>query len=311
MTPSDLNYRHLLYFWAVAKEGSITRAGERLGLSVQTISTQLGQLERQLGQALLAPQGRSLVMTETGRRVLVYAEQIFQLGEKLKQELAENQTSRPRLAVGVTDAVPKLVAFRLLESVLLPPLAVKLECIEGDFQHLLGELALNRLDLLIADQSAPHRANLKLDSYLLATVEMALYAGGALQASHFATDFPQRLTDAPLLMPARSDPLRNAIDAWFAAHNLRPLVVGEFTDSALLKTFGRAGLGLFPAPAGMHEDIAAQFNATPVGTLHGVSESWYAISTHRRVQHPAISLIQAAGGHHLVGQRPLSANELA
>jgi LysR family transcriptional activator of nhaA len=301
MKPDDLNYRHLLYFWAVAKEGSITRAAERLGLSVQTISTQLGQLERQLGQALLAPQGRSLVLTEAGRRALVHAEQIFQLGEKLRQELAENQITRPRLAVGVTDAVPKLVAFRLLESVLLPPLSVKLECIEGDFERLLGELALNRLDLLIADQSAPQRANLKLDSHLLANVEVALYAGAALQGSNFSAGFPQRLNDAPMLLPARGNPLRSAIDAWFAARDLRPLVVGEFTDSALLKTFGRAGLGLFPAPAGMHEDIAAQFSAIPVGTLHGVSESWYAISTHRRIQHPAIALIQAAGGNRLVG----------
>jgi LysR family transcriptional activator of nhaA len=300
MTPDDLNFRHLLYFWAVAKEGSITRAGERLGLSVQTISTQLGQLERQLGQALLAPQGRSLVLTEAGRRVLVYAEQIFQLGEKLRQELAENQTTRPRLAVGVTDAVPKLVAFRLLEGVLLPPLSVRLECIEGDFEFLLGELSLNRLDLVIADQSAPHRANLKLHSHLLANVEIALYAGAALQGS-FAADFPQQINGAPLLLPARGDPLRSAIDAWLAARDLRPLVVGEFTDSALLKTFGRAGLGLFPAPAGMHEDIAAQFGAVPVGTLHGVSESWYAISTPRRVQHPAVAVIQAAGGARLAG----------
>jgi LysR family transcriptional activator of nhaA len=301
MAPDDLNYRHLLYFWAVAKEGSITRAGERLGLSVQAISTQLGQLERQLGQALLAPQGRALVLTEAGRRVLVYAEQIFQLGEKLRQELAENQTTRPRLAVGVTDAVPKLVAFRLLESVLLPPVSVRLECIEGDFENLLGELALNRLDLVIADQSAPHRANLKLHSQLLANVEIALYAGATLQGSPFAADFPQGLNGAPVLLPARGDPLRNAIDAWFAARDLRPYVVGEFTDSALLKTFGRAGLGLFPAPANMYEDIAAQFSAVPVGTLHGISESWYAISTHRRVQHPAVALIQAAGGKQLAG----------
>ncbi len=295
MTPDDLNYRHLLYFWAVAKEGSITRAGERLGLSVQTISTQLGQLERQLGQALLAPQGRSLVLTDAGRTALGYAEQIFHLGESMRKALAENQAPRPRLAVGVTDAVPKLVAFRLLESVLLPPLSARLECIEGDFEHLLGELALNRLDLVIADQSAPHRANLKLHSHLLANVEIALYAGAVLH-DDYATGFPQRLNGAPLLLPARGDPLRSAIDAWFAAHDLRPLVVGEFTDSALLKTFGRAGLGLFPAPAGMHEDIAAQFAALPVGTLQGVSESWYAISTQRRVQHPAVALIQAAGG---------------
>ena len=300
MTPNDLNYRHLLYFWAVAKEGSITRAAERLGLSVQTISTQLGQLERQIGQALLAPQGRSLVLTEAGRTALVFAEQIFQLGEKLRQALADNQAARPRFAVGVTDAVPKLVAFRLLENVLRPPLSVRLECIEGDFENLLGELALNRLDLVVADRSAPQRANFKLHSHLLAKVGIDLYAGEALYRT-YATDFPQRLNGAPLLLPARGDPLRSAIDAWFEAHDLRPVVVGEFTDSALLKTFGRAGLGLFPAPADMHADIAAQFAAMPVGTLQGVSESWYAISTQRRIQHPAVTAIQAGGGARLVG----------
>ena len=300
MSPDDLNYRHLLYFWAVAKEGSITRAGERLGLSVQTISTQLGQLERQLGQALLAPQGRSLVMTEAGRRTLVYAEQIFQLGEKLRLELTENQTIRPRFAVGLMDGVPKLVAFRLLERVVLPPLAVRLECVEGEFEGLLGDLALNRLDLVIADQSAPHRANVKLHSHLLANVQIALYAGAALQGD-FATDFPQNLNGAPMLLPARSNPLRGAIDAWFAARDLRPVVVGEFVDSALLKTFGRAGMGLFPAPSNMHKDIAAQFDALPVGELQGVSESWYAISAHRRIQHPAVAFIHAAGGSRLGG----------
>jgi LysR family transcriptional activator of nhaA len=301
MKPNDLNYRHLLYFWAVAKEGSITRAGERLGLSVQTISTQLGQLERQLGQALFAPEGRSLALTETGRRALVYADQIFQLGEKLRQELAESPATRSRLVAGVTDAVPKLVAFRLLESVLLPPISARLECIDGDFDHLLGELALNRLDIVIADQSAPHRANLKLHSHLLANVEIALYASADLGAIDFAADFPQRLNDAPLLLPVRGNPLRGAIDAWFAARDLRPLVIGEFSDSALLKTFGRAGLGLFPAPANMYEDMAEQFGAVPIGTLHGVSESWYAISTHRRLQHPAVAIIQAEGSKRLAG----------
>ena len=294
MVPDDLNFRHLLYFWAVAKEGSITRAAERLGLSVQTISTQLGHLERQLGQALLAPQGRSLVLTVAGRTALVYAEQIFQLGGKMRQALAENLSARPRLAVGVTDAVPKLIAFHLLESVLREPLAVRLECIEGDFDNLLGELALDRLDLVIADRSAPHQANFKLHSHLLGKAGIDLYAGEALQRT-YAADFPHGLNGAPLLLPVRSDPLRSAVDAWFEAHDLHPTVVGEFTDSALLKTFGRAGLGLFPAPVVLRDDIAAQYGATPVGTLTGVSESWYVISAQRKVQHQAVAVIQKAG----------------
>jgi LysR family transcriptional activator of nhaA len=294
MKPDDLNFRHLLYFWAVAKEGGITRAAERLGLSAQAISTQLGQLERQLGQALLAPQGRSLTLTEAGRTALVYADQIFQTGDRLRHALAEPVASRPRFAVGVTDAVPKLIAFHLLEGVLRPPLSVRLECIEGDLDTLLAELALNRLDLVVADRSAPQRANQRLHSRLLGNVAIALYGTEDL-CRGYAASFPHSLDGAPMLLPARGDPLREVVDAWLEAHELRPLVIGEFTDSALLKTFGRAGLGLFPAPAGMHTDIQAQFGAVSLGILEGVTESWYAIASHRRVQHPAVAAILASG----------------
>lgn len=299
MKPDDLNYRHLLYFWAVAKEGSITRAAERLGLSVQTISTQLTLLERQLGQALFAPQGRLLILTEAGRTALVYAEQIFQIGGKLREALAESAFNRPRFSVGVTDAVPKLISFRLLESLLQPPLKLRLECIEGEFEHLLGELALNRLDLVVADRSAPQRANLKLDSHLLGNVGISLF-GSVDLCDRYGQEFPRHLDGAPLLLPTRSDPLRGAIDAWFEAHDLRPEIVGEFSDSALLKTFGRAGLGLFPAPAAMQADILAQFQSQPLGALQGVSESWYAISTYKRLPHPAVAVVRDAGGERLV-----------
>ncbi len=298
MKPDDLNYRHLMYFWAVAKEGSITRAAERLGLSAQTISTQLGQLERQLGQALFAPQGRSLALTDAGRVALAHAEQIFQWGEKLRQALAEGRGTRPRFAVGITDAVPKLVVFRLLEDVLRPPLAMRLECVEADLDHLLGELALNRLDMVVADRSAPQRANLRLHSHLLGTADIALYGSAALRRAH-AAGFPGSLQGAPLLLPTRSDPLRTAIDGWFEAHGLRPEIVGEFGDSALLKTFGRTGLGLFPAPAVMEEDLRAQYGAHRVGVLDGVKESWYAISAQRRVQHPAVAVVQSGSGERL------------
>jgi len=300
MTPSDLNFRHLLYFWAVAKEGSITRAAERLNLSVQTVSTQLGLLETQLGHALFAPQGRSLALTDAGRIVLGYAEQIFQLGDKLRHALAENRNPRPRLAVGLTDTVPKVVAFRLLEGVLQPPLEVRLECSEGHFEYLLGELALNRLDLMLADQAAPQRAHLKLQSQLLGEAEIDLFATRTLQ-ERYAGDFPARLNGAPVLLPARGNPLRNALDAWLEARNLQPVVVGEFSDSALLKTFGRAGLGLFPAPANMRDEIAGQYEAWPVGTLAGVRQSWYAISAPRRIPHPALAAIAATSAEKLQG----------
>lgn len=299
MSPDDLNYRHLLYFWAVAKEGSITRAAERLGLSVQTISTQLSQLERQLGQALFAPQGRSLKLTDAGRTALGYAEQIFQIGGKLRQALSDSAYTRPRFSVGVTDAVPKVISFRLLERVLHAPLRLRLECIEGEFDHLLGELALNRLDLVIADRSAPQSVNLKLHSHLLGNVGMSLF-GRAELCEQYGKSFPQHLEGAPMILPVRSDPLRGAIDSWFEANDIRPEIVGEFSDSALMKTFGRAGIGFFPAPASMHADILLQFEAIPLGPLHGVRESWYAISTQKRVPHPAIAIIHAAGGEQLV-----------
>ncbi|MBL8478278.1 MAG: LysR family transcriptional regulator [Sterolibacteriaceae bacterium] len=294
MTPDQLNFRHLLYFWAVAKEGSITRAAERLNLSVQTISTQLGLLEQQLGQALFAPQGRSLALTEAGRAALDYADQIFLLGERLRHAVADHASGRRRFAVGLSEAVPKLVAYRLLQPVLQAPLSMRLECIEGNVDHLLAELALNRLDLVLTDRSAPTDAHLKLQSRLLGTVGIDLYAADGLH-DRYAADFPQRLNGAPVLLPVRSNPLRGAIDAWFARHNLKPEVVGEFSDSALLKTFGRAGLGLFPAPSGMHADILAQFGARPLGTLADVREHWYAIVTQRRIQHPAVEAIQAGG----------------
>ena len=300
MHPDDLNYRHLLYFWAVAKEGGITRAAERLGLSVQTISTQLGQLERQLGHALFAPQGRSLKLTEAGRTALTHAEQIFQIGQKLREALDKGTQTRPRLSVGITDAVPKLIAFRLLEGVLHPPLSVRLECIEGEFEHLLGELALSRLDLVIADRSAPQRANLKLHSHLLGNVGISLFGCTELH-KRFGEGFPKGLNGAPLLLPARSDPLRSAIDNWLESHELLPDIVGEFTDSALMKTFGRAGLGLFPAPAAMHAEILAQFAAKPLGPLLGVSESWYAISAHKKVPHPAVEIVANSGDRRLIG----------
>lgn len=295
MEPSDLNYRHLLYFWAVAKEGSITRAAQRLGLSVQTISTQLPLLERQLGQALFAPQGRSLVLTEAGRTALLYAEQIFQIGGKLRETLAESTYLRPRLSVGVTDGVPKLIAFRLLEGLLQPPLQLRLACIDGEFEHLLGELALNRLDLVIADRSAPQRANLKLESNLLGSAGISLFGSLAL-LERYGKEFPRHLNGAPLLLPTRNDPLRGAIDAWFESHDIRPEIIGEFSDSALLKTFGRAGLGLFPAPAALENEILAQFQSYPLGALSGVSENWYAIATYKRLPHPAIAAIRDAGG---------------
>lgn len=294
MTPSDLNYRHLLYFWAVAKEGSITRAAERLKLSVQTISTQLGQLERQLGQALFAPHGRGLTPTEAGRAALAYADQIFQLGTQLRDELAAAAADpRRRFVVGLTDAVPKLVAFHLLEATLKPPIESRLLCHEGSLDALVAELALHRIDLVLADRPVAPTANLKVYSHPLGAWDMDLYGSPELWR-RFRKGFPHGLQGAPLLLPTHENPLRDMLEGWFHHRGIRPRIVAEFSDSALLKTFGRAGVGLFPAPASLADDVLAHYGARTLGRLEGVTEHCYAISTERRIQHPAVAAIRAA-----------------
>ena len=294
MHPDDLNFRHLLYFWAVAKEGSITRAAERLDLSVQAISTQLGQLERQLGHALFAPQGRGLTPTEAGRMALVYADQIFQLGEQLRNALDETATGpQRRLQVGITDAVPKLLAFHLLEATLAPAIGCRLICREGMLDTLVAELAMHRIDLVLADRPVAPSANLKVYSHPLGAWEVDLYGTTELWRRH-RSRFPANLDGAPFLLPTAENPLRQGMEGWFERHGIRPCIVAELSDSALLKTFGRAGSGLFAAPAALAGDIETQYGAKSLGCLEGVTEYCYAISTQRRIQHPAVEAIKAA-----------------
>lgn len=290
MHPNDLNFRHLMYFWAVAREGSITRAAETLGLSVQTISTQLSQLEVQLGQALLVPRGRGLTPSESGRLVLGYADQIFQLGSELREALATAQAPQPRLSVGLTDAIPKLVAFRLLEVTLNPPVDYRLSCREGELDDLITDLALHRIDLVLSHRPVAPSANLKVYSHPLGNLSMALYGSDALWR-RYTTDFPRQLNHAPLLLPMSENPLRPAIEEWFRKRGLALQVRAEFSDSALLKTFGRSGVGIFPAPSALSEDLLTQFGVRQIGMLDGVSEACFAISTERRIQHPALQAI--------------------
>ncbi len=293
MNPADLNYRHLHYFWVAAQEGSFTAAAERLDVAVQTVSVQIGLLEQSLGAALLAPQGRRLVPTEAGRQALAYADQIFQLGERLREAVGDRSRERSlRLAVGVSDALPKLIAHRLLEPVLAMPEKLRLVCQEGDFDDLVADLALHRLDVLLTDRAAAVGGGLRVYSHPLGECEISLFGVPAL-AKQFRRGFPAALQGAPMLLPTRDNALRGRIEQWFAARELRPDVAGEFEDNALLMTFGRAGLGLFPAPAVLSADIRTQFGAVRVGDLAGVREQYYAISAERRIRHPAVEAIQA------------------
>ena len=292
---SQLNYKHLHYFWVVAQEGSITKAASRLDVAVQTISGQLSLLERQLGKTLFKPQGRGLVLSDTGRLVLGYADQIFQLGDALVQAVHQSDAeSTLRLRAGISDGIPKLLAYQLLTQVTQMPQDIRLVCDEGEFETLLADLALHKLDVVLSDRAAPVGGNLKLFSTHLGDFATGLF-GQADLIVRYQADFPHSLHGAPLLLPTRHNALRGRIDRWLEANHLHPRIVGEFEDSALLTTFGRGGLGLFPAPLALAEQVATQLHAQPLGEMAGVSEQIYAISNERRIRHPAVEVLCQGG----------------
>jgi LysR family transcriptional activator of nhaA len=290
MKTTGMNFRHLYYFWVVAKEGSITRAATRLGLAIQTVSTQLTQLEQSIGKALLMPQGRTLVLTEAGRLALGYADQIFLLGEQLQEALAEADSGRTRLTVGISDSLPKLTAFRLLEMTMQLPNPVRLVCYEDQFDALLADLALHKLDVVLTDRAVRSGTTLRVFSHMLFE-SGTIVVGAPLLAHAFAEGFPGSLNGAPFLLPTRNNALRGRIDEWFEGNNVRPDVVGEFEDNALLNTFGRRGAGLFFAPAALAADLQEQFGAVLVGQVPQVREQVYAISNERKIKHPAVEAI--------------------
>ena len=306
MKNSGVNLRHLHYFWLVAKEGSVTRAAERQQVAVQTVSAQLSLLEQSVGRALLAPQGRRLVLTDAGRIALGYAEQIFALAEQMQDALAGADTNAGmRLTAGISDSLPKLIASRLLDAALQLPQTVRLVCYEDRFESLLGALSVHKLDVVLTDRPVPPGTNLKVFSHLLGESELTLFGVPAL-AARFKTDFPHSLAGAPLLLPTRNNAIRGRIDQWFETHDVRPDVVGEFDDNALLNTFGGSGLGLFPAPSVLSNDVRDQFGAEPVGPIADVREQFYAISNERRIKHPAIDAILSAIHGKVFETRPVS-----
>jgi LysR family transcriptional activator of nhaA len=290
---SDLNFRHLYYFWVVAKEGGITRAAERLSLAVQTISSQLTLLEQSLGKTLFSQQGRRLVLTEAGRVAMNYADQIFLLGLQMQEAVNEADSGRIRLAVGISDSLPKLSAYRMLEEAMKIDKKVRLVCYEDQFEALLADLALHKLDVVLTDREVQPGSALKVFSHQLFESEM-LVVGAPELAERYGKDFPGNLNGAPFLLPTRNNALRGKIDEWLVQASVKPDVVGEFEDNALLNTFGRRGLGLFFAPAALALEIAEQFGAVQVGAVPGVREQFYVISNERKIKHPAVEAILAA-----------------
>ena len=281
------NYRHLYYFWVVAKEGGISRAAERLGMAVQTVSTQVRELERSLGHALLKPAGRGLVLTEAGVAAMRQADQIFQLGEQLPAAVREAVSSPGvRLAVGISDGLPKLAVRRLLQPVMDEP-NLRLLCHEDEFEGLLADLALHRLDVVLADRAAPPNPNLKVYSHSLGSSALAWYAPKALHASA-RRGFPHSLAEVPVLLPTTHSAVRGRIDHWFERIGVRPRVVGEFEDSALLATFGAAGMGVFPAAELIHDKLTSRYDVKRLGPCDGVEEHFFAMGTDKKVLHPLV-----------------------
>lgn len=284
---TPFNYKHLYYFWVVAKEGGISRAASKLQMAVQTVSAQVRELERSLGYALLKPAGRGLVLTEAGLAAMQQADQIFQLGENLPS-VVRDAVSAPtvRLAVGISDGLPKVAVRRLLQPVIPEP-HLRLLCHEGEFDELLGDLALHRLDVVLSDRPAPANPNIKLYSHRMGSSAVAWY-GTADLINAAGEVFPQSLATLPVLLPTAHTAVRARLDHWFEQLAIRPRVVGEFEDSALLNTFGASGMGIFPAAQWAHEDLLAHYAVQSLGACDGVSEHFFAIGTEKKVQHPLV-----------------------
>jgi len=286
-----INYKHLHYFWVVAKEGSIARAGERLHLTPQTISGQLGLLERNFGEPLFARVGRNLELTETGRLVLSYADEIFSLGSELEEMVRNFPDGRPLMfKVGVADVVPKSIAYRLLAPALQLPEPVRIVCREGAIDSLLAELAVHRVDLVIADGPIPPGVDVRGFNHPLGDCGISFFAIPRL-ARKLGKGFPRSLSGAPLLLPGEMTVLRNRLVQWFDRLHIHPRIVGEFDDSALMKAFGQTGAGVFIAPTPIAKEVEKQYGVIVIGQTDEVREQFYAISVERKISHPAVAAI--------------------
>lgn len=286
MTP--LNYNHLYYFYRVAIDGGITAASRHLHLTPQTISGQITALEQQIGYPLFERQGKKLALTQRGRMVLSYAEDIFHLGDELKALLKQpERVERLSVSVGIVDVIPKALAYTLIKPITALPQPVHLVCREGNLEHLLAELAVNKLDLVLSERPIPTGTRLRAYNHLVVETDIALFGTAAL-IEPYQRDFPQSLAGAPFLLPSALTMLSQLLLSWFDQHELSPQVVGEFDDSALAYAFCHEGLGLVAAPALIAEDLREQFGIYPLGVLDGVRAQFYALSPHKKIKHPAI-----------------------
>ncbi len=296
-----LNYNHLLYFWTVAREGSIARASETLHLTPQTISGQLKLLEESVGEALFNRVGRGLALTDTGRIVNQYADEIFSLGAELTHRIKSKSPGNATVFnVGIVNSLAKLIAHRILEPALSLADPIRLICWEGDLEKLLADLSIHRLDLVVSDRPIPAGLSVKAYNHSLGESSVSFFCRRR-DARKYANGFPNSLNDAPMLLPLEGSSMRRSIDDWFDRKNLAPRVIAEFDDSALLKAFGEAGNGVFPAPTAIAEEIEHMYGARSIGTASNVNETYVAISPERRLKHPAVLEITRSARSSLFG----------
>lgn len=288
-----LNYHHLLYFWVAARQGGVARAAEKLQVSQPTVTAQVRALEEAFGERLFRKEGRRLVLTEVGRTVAQFADEIFSLGQELLDTLHDRPTGRPlRLNVGVTDVVPKLLAYRLIAPALTMDTPVRVVCREGKPEPLFAELATHGLDLVIADAPVPPTVKVRVYNNLVQESGVAFFAAPAL-ARTLKGRFPHNLDGAPLLLPSEGSALRRPIEQWLDQQGVRAIISGEFDDSALMKSFGEAGAGAFVAPASVAAEVKRQYNVRLIGHTDQVRERIYAVTAERKVKHEAVLRILA------------------
>jgi LysR family transcriptional activator of nhaA len=294
-----LNYHHLLYFWMVAREGSIARACQQLRLAQPTVSGQIRALEDSLGEKLFQKSGRNLVLTDMGRVVYRYADEIFSLGRELQDTLKGRPTGHPiRLTVGIADVLPKLIAYRLLKPAFHLPEPVRIVCREGKSDQLLGQLAVHELDLVLTDSPINPTIKVRAFNHLLGECGFTFFAAPKL-ATRYRSRFPASLNGAPFLLPVDGTTARRLLDQWFQSAQIHPHVAGEFEDSALLKVFGQAGDGIFAAASAIEREVQRQYNVRVVGRITDVKERFYAISVERKLKHPAVIAISEVARHSL------------
>lgn len=296
-----LNYHHLFYFWTVVREGGVSKASRRLGLTQSTVSGQLRTLEESLGVKLYERAGRELVLTDAGQTAFRYAEEIFSLGREFQDVVRGRAVPHAtRVTVGIAEVVPKLVAFRLLEPILSMPARPRLVCVEDAPDRLLADLAVHRLDIVLTDAPMHPAVKVRAWHHLLGECGVTFLAVPGI-AERLAPGFPRSLDRAPMLLPNEPSALRRSLELWFDAEGVRPDVVAEGDDSALMKTFAQAGAGVVAAPRAIEGDVTRQYGLAPVGRTEAVHERYYAITVERRIRHPALVEVARAAPRVLGG----------